>query len=440
MTTEINKNRTSLIETLLESYKESKEKRTETFDYQDRPKTLEVIRIDPNALLLNHDNSRVKAQLLDHPSRRIVEQDPTSVEAQEVLATLLRETEKFKALKEELKILGQKQVGLISRDGLLVNGNTRVVALRDLGISGVDVAVLPRDAGPREFLDLEMSLQMAQLTHQDYTFTNELLLIERYKDFGHNDLDIARKMNWLRNGKKKVDQKFQLLSLVKELRDTANPPLAYSTFDAKKQHLIDLNDEYQMMISSGDVQGAERMKWGRFISMFLQVNKDQTRVIKDDFFEESILDRIDGSSKLQTVFEGLKRVPVSDGLDDLLGNDISEQIDLKALTTKIVAELADDKGYITKDLSPEFIELQAAIRGAAEGVISKGKFDSYLFAPSEILSETRISLESVVEKFEEVSKLKEFDAKRFEFVLSKVKKSLNDLVKDFEKYKESKNK
>lgn len=440
MTTEINKNRTSLIETLLESYKESKEKRTETFDYQDRQKTLEVIRIDPNALLLNHDNSRVKAQLLDHPSRKIVEQDPTSVEAQEVLATLLRETEKFKALKEELKILGQKQVGLISRDGLLVNGNTRVVALRELGISGVDVAVLPRDAGPREFLDLEMSLQMAQLTHQDYTFTNELLLIERYKDFGHNDSDIAKKMNWLRNGKKKVDQKFQLLSLVKELRDTANPPLAYSTFDAKKQHLIDLNDEYQMMISSGDIQGAERMKWGRFISMFLQVNKDQTRVIKDDFFEESILDRIDGNSKLQTVFEGLKRIPVSDGLDDLLGDDVSEQIDLKALTTKIVTELADDKGYITKDLSPEFIELQAAIRGAAEGVISKGKFDSYLFAPSEILSETRISLESVVEKFEEVSKLKEFDAKRFEFVLSKVRKSLNDLVKDFEKYKESKNK
>ena len=84
------------------------------------------------------------------------------------------------------------------------------------------------------------------------------------------------------------------------------------------------------------------------------------------------------------------------------------------------------------------IAIQKAIRGASEEVISKGKFESYLFAPSDILSETRVNLESVVEKFDEVSKLKEFDVKTFEFHLKKVTNSLADLTKEFNKFKKTK--
>ena len=439
MTTENNKFRSVIINRLLDDYKASGERRTETITYRDAPKVVEVIRIDPKTVLLNHDNSRVKAQLIDHPDRHIVEQDPTSEAAQEVLASLLRNTEKFATLKEELKILGQREPGLIARHGLLVNGNTRVVALRDLGASGVDVAVLPIDAGPREYLDLEMNLQMARLTHQDYTFTNELLLLEKYKDFGHSDAELATKMHWYKNGKKKVEEKFQLLSLVKEARAIIDPPLAFETFDSKKQHLLDLNAEYQIMVSSGDVRGANNMKWGRLLAMFLQVNKDQTRVIKDDFFDENIFNRVEGNSKLEKIFSDFKRVPVSDGLDDVIGVDLpTDEVDIKALVTKIAADLSDEKGYLSKDFSDEMIAIQKAIRGASEEVISKGKFESYLFAPSDILSETRVNLESVVEKFDEVSKLKEFDVKTFEFHLKKVTNSLADLTKEFNKFKKTK--
>jgi len=140
---------------------------------------------------------------MDHPKRSIVEKDPTSSEAQEVLASLLRKTERFNKLKDELKELSQQNPGLISRDGLLINGNTRVVALRDLGVDGVDVAVLPADAMARDFLDLEMSLQMRRLTHQDYTFTNELLLIDKYRNAGHSEKELAKKWVGFGAGRKR---------------------------------------------------------------------------------------------------------------------------------------------------------------------------------------------------------------------------------------------
>ena len=58
---------------LLDDYKERKETKTLTLTYRGREMTFEVIRIDPNILLLNPHNSRLSAQLQDHPQKEIIE-------------------------------------------------------------------------------------------------------------------------------------------------------------------------------------------------------------------------------------------------------------------------------------------------------------------------------------------------------------------------------
>jgi hypothetical protein len=428
--------RRDMIEKTLATYKERGERKTLSIEYRGVDTALEVIRIHPKYVLLNHDNSRLSAQLMDHPKRSVVEKDPISIEAQEVLASLLRKTERFNKLKDELKELSQQNPGLISRDGLLINGNTRVVALRDLGGEGVDVAVLPADAMARDFLDLEMSLQMRRLTHQDYTFTNELLLIEKYRSAGHSEKELAKKMGWIRGWKKKVDEASQLLLLVKEIRKLSDPPLGFEIFDSKSQHLKDLNEEYNNT-AQFDVENANKMKWGRVAAMFLGVNKDQTRVIDADFFEEDVLKRVAKNSKVIQVLDSFKKVQVKDDLDDLLGKSdkAEESLDLRLFAKKVVSDLSDANGNVTKDLTTELLEIHNAIRLGAEAMITKGKRDKLLLEPADVLQETRISLESVLTSFGEVSQLKDFDSKKFEYELSKVKSCISELSTEFDKLK-----
>jgi hypothetical protein len=411
-------------------------KKTLSVEYRGHVKILPVIRIDPNVLLLNHNNNRLSAQLLDHPDNRTVYGNPTSGQAQEVLADLLSKTDEFKNLKDELGQIGQQNPGLITRNGLLVNGNTRVVALRQLGKTGVDVAVLPDDADDAAILDLEMFLQMVHLTHQDYTFTNELLLLEKCRKLGNTDRQIADKMKWTRGRQKKLDEKFQLLRLINEIRGLSSIPIAYQVFDSKSQHLKDLNDEYESL-KTHDLSAANRMKWSRIVALFLGVNKDQTRAIDEDFVDEDVVKRLGGSDPSSELLDSLKKVPIKDDLDDILGGDQvpTEKVDTKALAQAIIRHRVDEKGFITNDLDAGFEDLRKKFVLSSEDIITKNKRKSLLATPAEELREIRESLENVVNIFNEVSTHNGFDSKKFEYELNKANKSLDDLMRKFEAFK-----
>ncbi len=78
MTTDAaNRLRREMIEKTLATYKERGERKTLSIEYRGVDTALEVVRIHPKYLLLNHDNSRLSAQLMDHPKRSAVEKDPT---------------------------------------------------------------------------------------------------------------------------------------------------------------------------------------------------------------------------------------------------------------------------------------------------------------------------------------------------------------------------
>lgn len=412
-------------------------KKTLSVEYRGNTKILPVIRIDPNVLLLNHNNNRLSAQLIDHPENRVVYGNPISSQAQEFLADLLSKTEEFKKLKDELDQIGQQYPGLITRNGLLVNGNTRVVALRLLGKTGVDVAVLPDDADDAAILDLEMFLQMVHLTHQDYTFTNELLLLEKCRKLGNTDKQIADKMKWSRGWQKKLDEKFQLLRLINEIRSLSEIPLAYQVFDTKSQHLKDLNDEYESL-KVHDLPAANRLKFSRIAAMFLGVNKDQTRAIDEDFIDEDVVKRIDSNGPSSGILDSLKKVQVTDGLDDILGNQplLAEKVDTKALAKAIIRNRVDDKGYISNELNAGFEDLRKKFILSAEEIITKNKRKSLLATPAEELREIRESLENVVNMFNEIATHSGFDMKKFEYELNKANKSLDDLMRKFDIFKQ----
>jgi hypothetical protein len=179
------------------------------------------------------------------------------------------------------------------------------------------------------------------------------------------------------------------------------------------------------------------MKWSRIVAMFLGVNKDQTRAIDEDFVDEDVVKRVDSNAPSSDLLDSLKKVQVTDGLDDILGNEplLGEKVDTKALAKAIIRDRVDEKGFISNELTAGFEDLRKKFILSAEEIITKNKRKSLLATPAEELREIRESLENVVNIFNEVATHSGFDAKKFEYELNKANKSLDDLMRKFEIFK-----
>lgn len=421
-----NNQRRDAILAALKMYKDTNDTRTYNIELRNVNRNLEVIQLPPNVPLLNHDNNRLAAQLLDHPKASLVHQNPLSPEAQDVIAELLSATSDFAQLKAELKQVGQKFPGLITRDGLLINGNTRAVALRELNQNGMLLAVLPDGILPEDIIALEVDLQMVQLTHQDYTFTNQLLLLERLSKQFIDATELAKRMNWLRNGTKKVLAYKRILKIIQEIRALeTSKPFPFAFFDSKQEHFKNLDEEYEKLKQTS-VDSAERMKWSRIAAILLGVPKDQVREIDEDFIAEVIDERV----KDDDVKELLKATKSNDdGLGDLLGE--ASSFDMKEVSKLVLQHIVGVEisleGKTVKDET--LTKVEGHIRVAAQEKINEQILRSYLTEPVDILADASIKLEKMLEKFTQIKATAGFDMEKFTLELENVEKLISQLTK-----------
>lgn len=426
--------RVSAIEKSLLDYASSGTKRTETVDYRGAQRSLEVVRLNSSVPLLNHDNSRIVAQLKTHPHAKQIAAEPTSAVSQEYIANILRNTEKFSELKREIVNLGQKNPGIITRDGVLVNGNTRLVAIRDANIEGFDVAVLPEDATSEDCFDIEMALQVRKLIHQDYTFTNRLLLISRYLERGHSEEELSKRMGWKQSGKKNLALSQGMLALIEEIRLVSKIPLDYSFFDDKETMLKDLEKSYDL-ISGDSMAEAQQMKWLRVMGMILGVNKDQVRAIDENFLEDALSKRAEGTNA-QVFLEKFESVKGQDSLDELLGqnqSDNSQKVDLRAAVSEILNESMKESGFLDEEKLEDYHELKKHIRTGADSLIDEEKQKQLRSQPSERLSEARMRIEEIADRLPDLFRDPSFDQRKFEFESKKALKSITSLNEELQR-------
>jgi len=428
--------RARAIEKALEAYNNNPIKRTEEIEFRGVRTLLPVVTLTLDVPLLNHNNARLAAQLIDHPSHDEIFADPTSIESQTVLESLLRKTAQFDALKDQLTDLKQQKPGLITRAGLLVNGNTRLSALRAIGAAGIDVAVLPIDASHSDLIEIEMAMQMTRLVHQDYTFTNELLFMRRYLKDGKTVDQLATKMGWLRRGRKKVEQRLRILAIIEEVRKLSKTHLPYQVFDSKEEHLKNLDDEYENLKNAGEIARADRTKWSRVAAILMGVNKDQVRTIDSDFFEDVALKRLENEPEALALLDRARRVDVDKGasvIDELLGKQVkeSEQLDMRLVVEEMLNLPANrsGEGDLVKELEGPFAILAEGARGAADQIIRDERRKSFLIQPASVLRDMCLDVQGVIEKFAELRLQRDFDEENFNFELQKLNDAVSELSK-----------
>jgi len=418
--------RNSAISLALADYTDRKLNRTETVEFRGNVLSIPVVTINLETPLLNPNNSRLRAQLANHPQGDVVRNNPKSPEAQLILQNLLSQTEKFEQLKQQLKDFSQQEPGIISRDGLLVNGNTRLAALRSIGASGFDVAVLPTDATDDDFFSIEMSLQLRNLVHQDYTFTNRLLLVESHFKRTQNSEVTIKAMQWKRDGEKRLKEHQGYLNLVEEIREL-NPRLSYAFFDSKEELIKNLYVQYQALVGTSP-RDAEKLKWTRVQGMLLGLNKDEIREMNEDFIEDEIIPLLDGDD-VESYVEKFRITSESNAtLDELLGENDSSEFNFKEMAKDIAQTVVDSRGDITDStIETHFKRLHNQYRGTARRIREERIASDMRAQPVDYLKEVTIRVQTLADQIPTLFQDQHFDKSQFEYQARKTEKAIQAL-------------
>ena len=418
--------RVEAIANALEAYRSNGLIRTETIEYRGVSRDLEVVTINPEVPLLNPGNSRLRAQLLEHPQHLLVETNPTSPDAQKILASILSSTEKFEELKRQLVDFKQQEPGIISRDGLLVNGNTRLTAIRELGLQGFDVALLPADATNDDFFDIEMNLQLRKLVHQDYTFTNELLLVDSHLTRTQNEQATINAMQWKRDGKKKLRLYQGYLALIQEIR-AMNPHLKYESFDKRSEFIKNLHDDHTK-IAEYSPSDAEKLKMTRIMGLFLGNNKDEIRETDEFFLDEAILSNIEGDELEQVFLPYMADEDDLDPLDGLIDESSQSTVDIKKMVIDIAAKVVDDEGSISDSLVEQhFKKLHLKYRSGARQKREDRVNADLRSEPIEYLKDVTNRIQELADKIPDLINDPKFDSGKFQFQAKKTSKAISAL-------------
>lgn len=257
---------------------------------------LPVISMPVEILYYNPATHRIRAQRsIDSVKDQDLDNDPYGDLGQAYLHQLLKGDPTnpesvdpaFEVLKEDLKVHGQSDPGLITRNGVLINGNTRRAALSELKQEHIRVGVLPPDAGLDDLRSIELALQLRKDHKRDYSFMNFLLAIEERIQQGRPAHEITTDF---RIKAATLERHLWILSLVREAIDRSRIvasdglPVSLRLVDFEEQQgkLEELYRSYSALKVKAPDE-AEALREQRLLAIALNKSKTDLRLIESDF-------------------------------------------------------------------------------------------------------------------------------------------------------------
>lgn len=423
-----------------------------------------VVRVSLDAIVLNPRSHRIRAQIESHPLKELIETDPFTDEAQDAVAELLRETEDFEDLKVNLKEEGQREPGVVTHAGVLVNANCRTVALRDLGEKFIELALLPKNANEQDIDIIESQLQVARDYRREYSYTNQLLLVMDMKEkYGYSTKDIARRLQYAASSNKKdvaagsktVEQMLRILNYVQDLRERSDGALPLTFFDTQKEALQQLDDAYEKARKHNPTKAPD-IRAAYELGIAAHIGYQPLRQVDPEFMEEYVREHLEEQETIGEHIEQLEAEAVSaeqdggeaepEGLEILKesqaeaaetapkpngnGKALAEQLTNILLTShgKETIELPGTKGESVEVSREAFLSdvQEAMMQAAIERKADKGHANQ-LLQPISDLRSARRKLDSTRDGFVKVENNNQFDRIKFDQELEALKRSLEAL-------------
>ncbi|WP_344427889.1 transcriptional regulator [Streptomyces lavendulocolor] len=314
---------------------------TLTIEWRTQPLSVEVIDMPVDALYYNPGTHRIRAQRSHDPQRDLLlDEDAWRPEGQDYLHYLLqaqpadpsKRDPDFDALKDSLRDFKQNEPGLITRDGILVNGNTRRAALKELGVTNMRVGVLPESCTWDDINAVELSLQLRPDRRRDYSYINRLLAIEEQQLMGKQLADIARDFH-IRVST--CEQDLWILSCLRDLivrsRD-GGTELRLLDFEKQQEKLRELHRRY-VKEAAASRDNAELLKEMRLVAIVLNFSKTDVRLIEPDFRIRYLNQRLPEELKTSVSSPSAVAIP---GLNRSVASAAPQVAEAKALTDMVL--------------------------------------------------------------------------------------------------------
>lgn len=272
-----------------------------TIDWRGEPRHLYVISMPVEMLYFNPDTHRIRAQRTIDPERdKAIETDPWGEAAQAYLHDLLRQQPsnpdqtdpEYTALMDELDDVGQREPGIVSPNGILVDGNTRAAALIDLGEQNIKVGVLPEDTDRKDINSVELSLQLRKDRRRDYSYINRLIAIDEELGRGRSEADVAKDFN-IKPTTLQRDR--WVYGLIRDAIDRSmtsdGASLRLIDFEQHQEKLRELHRDYTKL-SKTDPDAAKRLMHSRLALVLLDFPKTSLRLVEEDFHTRYLESRL----------------------------------------------------------------------------------------------------------------------------------------------------
>lgn len=233
-------------EALIQKGTVSSKEVNEFYEFRNTKYSLPVIRIDINTPIYRMENFRTYTDQKEYITINKKDADyflkgQESESCQqiqhEILSALARKgkSDSVVPVIDVLRKEKQREAILISSSGVVINGNRRLAAMRELfdedasgnaEFSHVNCMVLPEDATANEILDIEASLQAKPETKLEYDWIGDGQLIGKLRSSGRTTAEIAEMLN---RDKKEVENSLRALTEVElYLKDWAHATGEYS--------------------------------------------------------------------------------------------------------------------------------------------------------------------------------------------------------------------
>lgn len=413
-----------------------------TVDWRGTPRHLDVISMPVDLLYFNPDTHRIRAQRTLDPARnRTLQEEPWSEPAQEYLRYLLtcnpanpsQTDPDYITLRDELDAFGQKDPGIISPHGILVDGNTRCAALRDLGVKHIQVAVLPSDTSRDDINNVELALQLRRDKRRDYSYINRLIAIEEQLASGRREEDVAREFN-IRVKTLRLDRwVYQLImDAIDRSATDHGARLRLVDFEDHQEKLRELSRDYANLQKT-DPEGAEQLKESRLAMVVLGYAKTDVRYVESDFHTRYLEGRLPATLQPETPSTSTVEIPGLPGVAVQDGSPLVQKT--RAFTDSLLRAKATAQGgsRLPAQRITEADQVIASARQAAEKAVKlasqSGRLKKKQISVSDRLTDAAEVLEQCAAEFAAAKAKRAIDEEAFNEALLTLRASLTRLAK-----------